>query len=123
VEPPKRGCPTDRYRYPTQELGVRLDDELKMQDGQKLGGVVAIDREAKTIDIKKTKKTAEVHPQVLYANKLVSPVALARLAAGAGRAHHRARRRRALHVRARHRDRARAAARTPSDGGAGPPRR
>jgi hypothetical protein len=76
VEPPKRGCPTDRYRYPTQELGVRLDDELKMQDGQKLGGVVAIDREAKTIDIKKTKKTAEVHPQVLYANKLVSPVAL-----------------------------------------------
>lgn len=56
-----RNIPTDRYRFEKQETDVRAEDVLS-QRGEKIGEVVAIDIPARTIDIKKMKRTAEIHP-------------------------------------------------------------
>lgn len=60
-----RGIPVDRYAFEKQETEVRAGKEL-YRENQKFGEVVAVHVVARTIDIKKTKKTAEVHPRALY---------------------------------------------------------
>jgi predicted RecB family nuclease len=69
----KTGKPTgsvvDRYRYPVQEMEIRLKDDLKLQDERKLGEVVQVDRTALTIDIKKGPAQAENHPSAAFAHK------------------------------------------------------
>jgi hypothetical protein len=57
--------PTDRYCFEKQETDVRPEDELCAK-GEKFGEVVAIDLIERTVDVKKTKKTAEVHPTAVY---------------------------------------------------------
>ncbi|MGA9730092.1 MAG: TM0106 family RecB-like putative nuclease [Candidatus Acidiferrales bacterium] len=57
--------PTDRYTFDKQETEVRLDKDL-YQRGEKFGSVIAIDVVNRTIDVKKTRKTAELHPTGLY---------------------------------------------------------
>src|SRR5262249_35476625 len=42
-------------------------DKPKEKGNQKFGCVVAMDLAARTIDIKKTKKTADLHPAAIYA--------------------------------------------------------
>lgn len=61
----ERKIPTDRYRFEKQETDVRPGDDL-CSKGEKVGEIVAIDLIARTIDLKKTKKTAELHPNALY---------------------------------------------------------
>ncbi len=61
----ERGIPVDRYVFEKQETEVRAGKEL-YRENQKFGEVAAIDILARTIDIKKTRKTAEVHPPALY---------------------------------------------------------
>jgi len=61
----ERGIPVDRYAFEKQETEVRTGKEL-YRENQKFGEVVAVDLLARTLDIKKTKKTAEVHPLALY---------------------------------------------------------
>ena len=61
----ERAIPVDRYAFEKQETEVRAGKDLYRQR-QKFGKVVAIDHLARTIDIKKTRKTAEVHPPALY---------------------------------------------------------
>jgi hypothetical protein len=61
----ERGIPVDRYAFEKQETEVREGKEL-YRENQKFGEVVAVDLSARTLDIKKTKKTAEVHPLALY---------------------------------------------------------
>jgi len=61
----ERGIPVDRYAFEKQETEVRAAKEL-YRENQKFGEVVAVDLLARTLDIKKTKKTAEVHPPALY---------------------------------------------------------
>jgi predicted RecB family nuclease len=61
----ERGIPVDRYAFEKQETEVRAGKEL-YRENQKFGEVVAVDLLARTLDIKKTKKTAEVHPPALY---------------------------------------------------------
>jgi predicted RecB family nuclease len=63
-----RKIPTDRYSFDKQETDVRTGNNLG-QRGEKIGEVVAIDVVARTIDIKKTKKTAEVHPTAVFVDK------------------------------------------------------
>jgi uncharacterized protein len=63
-----RKIPTDRYSFVRQETDVRAGDEVG-QRGEKIGEVVAIDVVARTIDIKKTKKTAEIHPSAVFVDK------------------------------------------------------
>ena len=61
----ERGIPVDRYAFEKQETEVRTGKEL-YRENQKFGEIAAIDILARTIDIKKTRKTAEVHPPALY---------------------------------------------------------
>jgi len=57
--------PTDRYRFAKQETEVREEEELYFK-GDKFGTVVAVDFAARTLDVKKTRKTAELHPAGVY---------------------------------------------------------
>jgi predicted RecB family nuclease len=57
--------PTDRYSFEKQETDVRAGDTV-CERGENVGEVVAIDIAARTIDIKKTKKTAETHPKSIF---------------------------------------------------------
>jgi uncharacterized protein len=61
----QRNIPTDRYNFDKQETDLRNGDELWAK-GQKIGEAASVDIVARTIDIKKTKKTAEVHPAAIY---------------------------------------------------------
>ena len=59
--------PTDRYSFEPQRTNVRAGKDVYFADvDQKIGEVVAIDCVHGTIDIKKTKKTAEVHPPNIF---------------------------------------------------------
>ena len=61
----ERGIPVDRYAFERQETEARAGKDLYRQR-QKFGKVVAIDHLARTIDIKKTRKTADIHLSALY---------------------------------------------------------
>ena len=59
--------PTDRYSFEKQETEVRRDKDLFYgKERERLGCVVNIDLAALTIDIKKTKKTADIHPSAAF---------------------------------------------------------
>ncbi len=60
-----RGIPVDRYAFEKQETEARADKDV-YESGEKFGMVVAVDLMERTVDIKKTKRTAEVHPGTLY---------------------------------------------------------
>ena len=60
-----RNIPTDRYTFDKQESEVRCDKDLYWR-GERFGCVVNMDLGAATVDIKKTKKTAELHPPAVY---------------------------------------------------------
>src|SRR6267142_2554645 len=60
-----RQVPTDRYSFEPQRSNVRAGKELYYGD-EKFGEVVTIDQAKGLVDIKKTKKTAEVHPPTVY---------------------------------------------------------
>jgi predicted RecB family nuclease len=62
----ERGIPTDRYEFVQQDTDLRADDTL-YQHGDKIGEVATINLGARLIDIKKMKKTAELHPASVYA--------------------------------------------------------
>lgn len=61
----QRKIPTDRYSFEKQETDIRAGDTV-CERGEKVGEVVEIDINARTIDIKKTRKTAETHPKSIY---------------------------------------------------------
>ena len=60
-----RKIPTDRYRFEKQDTSIRGGEDVCTRDG-KVGDVIAIDLGARTIDIKKTRKTAAVHPPAVF---------------------------------------------------------
>jgi uncharacterized protein len=60
-----RKIPTDRYRFEKQETDVRPGDVV-CERGEKIGEVISIDIAARTIDIKKMKRTAAVHPTSIF---------------------------------------------------------
>ncbi|MBR1329877.1 TM0106 family RecB-like putative nuclease [Bradyrhizobium ottawaense] len=70
-------APIHRYNFTIQETDVRSDDELKSVGGDKLGSVVAISNDDRTIDIKKRKDTAGFHPEAVFAHKFVDNLVLA----------------------------------------------
>lgn len=65
------GSVIDRYRYPLQETEVGKGP-VKQPGGAALGEVVAYDRVARTLDIKKSKATAELHPPALFQADVVT---------------------------------------------------
>ncbi|MGA8612869.1 MAG: TM0106 family RecB-like putative nuclease, partial [Xanthobacteraceae bacterium] len=65
-------APVHRYRFRAQETELRGGEELRSLGGKKFGKVVAISLEDRTIDIKKRKDTANVHPEAIFAHEIVS---------------------------------------------------
>jgi len=61
-----RKIPVDRYTFKRQETDVRNEKDVYYR-GEKIGHVVTMDFGGRTIDIKKTRKTAEMHPRAVYA--------------------------------------------------------
>jgi predicted RecB family nuclease len=61
-----RQVPTDRYSFePQQASNVRAEKDVYFGD-EKFGEVVRIDHVKGVVDIKKTRKTAEMHPLTVY---------------------------------------------------------
>ncbi|MGN7752955.1 TM0106 family RecB-like putative nuclease [Sinorhizobium sp. 22678] len=71
VEKTKSGIPTDRYEFELQDTEIRDDDELRTIGGDSFGKVVAVSQDARTIDVKKTSKTAGLHPTGVFAHTLI----------------------------------------------------
>jgi len=63
-----RKIPTDRYSFEKQETDVRAGDSVCQRE-EKIGEVASIDVAGRTVDIKKTKKTAEVQPSAVFVDK------------------------------------------------------
>jgi uncharacterized protein len=61
-----------RYRYPVQEFEIRRGDTLKTQDGKAFGDVLAVNREARTIDMKVGPSKRHQRPTALFAHKHVA---------------------------------------------------
>jgi predicted RecB family nuclease len=57
--------PVDRYAFEKQETEARVERDV-YRDAERFGEVVAVDVANRTVDIKKTRKTAESHPPALY---------------------------------------------------------
>jgi predicted RecB family nuclease len=70
-------APIHRYKFTVQETDIRADDDLKSVGGDKLGSVVAISDDDRTIDIKKRKDTASFHPEAVFAHKFIDNQVLA----------------------------------------------
>jgi len=62
----ERKTPTDRYSFEKQETEARIDKDLYYK-AEKFGCVVAMDLADRNIDVKKTRKTADLHPTAVYA--------------------------------------------------------
>jgi predicted RecB family nuclease len=67
-----RACPIDRYAFPPQDMQVRQDDKLETSTGS-LGEVHDIDMKARTLDVKKTRKMADVHPTSVFVHTVIRP--------------------------------------------------
>jgi predicted RecB family nuclease len=61
----ERQIPTDRYSFEPQKTNIRVGKDVYIGTNR-LGEVQAISSAEGTIDIKKTKKTADVHPSSIY---------------------------------------------------------
>ena len=72
VDTTKQGIPTHRYSFPQQDTDLRGDEDLRMAGGDTFGTAIAVSTKDRTIDIKKTKATADTHPEAIYAHKSFS---------------------------------------------------
>lgn len=73
-EPPKgKRNPSSVYRYPPQEHTVGQSKNMLQTDGQTIGSIVEIDRANRTVEIKKTGKTIDVHPTSVFVFEYISP--------------------------------------------------
>jgi predicted RecB family nuclease len=57
--------PVDRYSFEKQETDARVGKDLYGK-GEKLGRLTAVDVVHRTVDVKKTRKTAQSHPAAAY---------------------------------------------------------
>jgi len=70
IELSPRGIPTDRYRFEQQDTDLRGDEDLIQLGGEKFGKAVSVCSESRTIDIKKSGKTKDIHPEAVYAHTI-----------------------------------------------------
>ncbi|HEX6571752.1 MAG TPA: TM0106 family RecB-like putative nuclease [Steroidobacteraceae bacterium] len=61
-----RKAPLQRYAFPPQEIDARDGDGVYDAEGVKVGTVEAVNLAERTIDIKKTAKTADEHPHAVF---------------------------------------------------------
>ena len=63
--------PVHRYHFPAQDTDIRPGKKLRMVGGETFGEVADISGQSRTIDIKKMKKTIDVHPEAIYEHEIV----------------------------------------------------
>jgi predicted RecB family nuclease len=61
----ERKIAVDRYTFEKQETEARIDKDLYCK-GERFGCVAAIDTVARTVDVRKTKKSEAMHPTTVY---------------------------------------------------------
>ncbi len=71
VDTTPTGIPTHRYRFVQQDTDIHVGDDLRRAGGEKVGSVAAISAEDRTIDIRKSQATAGIHPQAVFAHKII----------------------------------------------------
>ena len=71
--PESKKVPIDRYSFPSQEISMDSGNELYEPQGEKIGTIFDFSHESRTVDIKKTGKTAEIHPYALFIKEIVNP--------------------------------------------------
>ncbi|TCP96368.1 uncharacterized protein C8J46_10963 [Sphingomonas sp. PP-F2F-A104-K0414] len=64
-------CPVHRYAFGPQETDVRPGKKLRAVGGDPLGAVESFDPEACTIDIRKSGKSADLHPTGVFVHEHV----------------------------------------------------
>jgi AAA domain len=70
-------APIHRYSFPLQDTDLRGDEDLRSVGGARFGKVEALSLEQRTIDIKKRKDTANLHPEAVFAHLIVPSQVLA----------------------------------------------
>ncbi|WFU40070.1 TM0106 family RecB-like putative nuclease [Bradyrhizobium sp. CB82] len=70
-------APIHRYRFAPQDTDIRPGDDLRSLGGDKFGSVTAVSLEERTIDIKKRRDTADLHPPAIFAHNFVDTQVLA----------------------------------------------
>lgn len=73
IDQSKTGIPTHRYRFPPQDTDIRGDENLHDVGGVKIGKAAAFSPDDLTIDIKKSKATADVHPEGVFSHLFIDP--------------------------------------------------
>src|ERR1700722_20688969 len=63
-------APIHRYSFSPQDTDLRGGEDLRMLGGAKFGKVEAISSEDRTVDIKKRRDTADVHPEAVFAHQV-----------------------------------------------------
>lgn len=71
VEKSKMGIPIDKYQFEPQDTDIREGESLIQNGGNKLGTVDAICKESRTINIKKTGQTKDIHPEAVYSHLVI----------------------------------------------------
>lgn len=66
-------APVHRYRFPPQDTDLRPGKSLQYEGGRPMGSVEDISPEAQTVDIKKRKDTAALHPEAVFVHEYISP--------------------------------------------------
>ena len=64
-------APIHRYRFPPQETELRGGEDLYNVGGANFGSVECMSFAAFTVDIKKRKDSAEIHPEAVFAHSFV----------------------------------------------------
>jgi hypothetical protein len=70
-------APIHRYRFAAQETELRGDEPLHCPGGAKFGTVESISLDDRTIDIKKRMDSAGLHPEAVFAHKIIGSKELA----------------------------------------------
>jgi uncharacterized protein len=70
-------APIHRYSFPPQETELRGDESLHSVGGGKLGTVHDISLEERWVDIKKRCDSADIHPEAVFAHKVIDGDVLA----------------------------------------------
>jgi uncharacterized protein len=65
-------APIHRYSFPPQETEIRGGEDLRYVGGEKFGKAEVISFETNTVDIKKRKDTAALHPDAIFAHTHIS---------------------------------------------------
>ncbi|MDP3186244.1 MAG: AAA family ATPase, partial [Anaerolineales bacterium] len=69
--------PHHRYSFALQDTDIRPGDDLKSVGGEKFGTVLEVSLEDRTVDVKKRKDTADLHPEAVFAHSFVETQVLA----------------------------------------------